>query len=160
VPGIVGDVGVSTTGEAGGAAVDAERGAEADCLGQVGLGAAFLAAAFFGAAFLAAALGEAFAFLGAALATFFADLRAAPDFLALAFTLVFAFTLALGRVFFFATLFLAAGRLAFATGRFFDLLFFAMVTLLLEIVRTLCESSPEKVCCHLCMKLESVTRIA
>jgi hypothetical protein len=150
VPGIVGDVGVSTTGEAGGAAVDAERGAEADCLGQVGLGAAFLAAA----------LGEAFAFLGAALATFFADVRAAPDFLALAFTLVFAFTLALGRVFFFATLFLAAGRLAFATGRFFDLLFFAMVTLLLEIVRTRCESIPEKVRCHLCVMLESVTWIA
>jgi hypothetical protein len=50
--------------------------------------------------------------------------------------------------------------LAFATGRFFDLLFFAMVTLLLEIVRTRCESSPEKVCCHLCVTLESVTRIA
>jgi hypothetical protein len=37
-------------------------------------------------------------------------------------------------------------RLAFATGRFLDLLFFAMITLLLEIVRTRCESSPEKVC--------------
>jgi hypothetical protein len=150
VPGVVDDAGVSTTGEAAGAGVDAELGADADCLGQLGLGAAFLAAA----------LGETFAFLGAALATFFADLRAAPDFLTLAFTLVFAFTLALGRVFFFATLFLAAGRLAFATGRFFDLLFFAMVTLLLEIVRTQRESSPEKVCCHLRVMLESATRIA
>jgi hypothetical protein len=55
---------------------------------------------------------------------------------------------------------LAAWRLAFATGRFFDLLFFAMVTLLLEIVRTQCESSPEKVCCHLRVMLESVGRIA
>src|SRR6202034_1555313 len=60
-----------------------------------------------------------------------------------------------GRAFFLATLFWAARRLAFATGRFFDLLFFAMVTLLLEIVRTRCESSPEKVCCHLYVKLES-----
>jgi hypothetical protein len=55
---------------------------------------------------------------------------------------------------------LAVTRLAFAAGRFFDLLFFAMVTLLLEIVRTRSESSPEKVCCHLCVVLESVTRIA
>jgi hypothetical protein len=51
--------------------------------------------------------------------------------LALAFTFTFA-----GRAFFFAMLFLAAWRLAFAAGRFFDLLFFAMVTFLLEIVRT------------------------
>jgi hypothetical protein len=45
--------------------------------------------------------------------------------------------------------------LALATGRFdlrfFDLLFFAMITLLLNIVRTRRESSPEKVCCHLCV---------
>jgi len=75
-----------------------------------------------------------------------------------AFT-IFAFAF-IGRAFFFATLFLTAWRLAFATGRFLDLLFFAMVTLLLEIVRTRCESSPEKVCCHLCVTLESVTRIA
>jgi hypothetical protein len=40
------------------------------------------------------------------------------------------------------------------------LLFFAMITFLLKIVRTRCESSPEKVCCHLCVKLESATRIA
>jgi hypothetical protein len=150
VLGIGGDVGASTTGVA---AAGAGLGAAAVCLGQLGLGAAFL-----GAALRAAALGAGFAFLGAALATFFATL---PDFLALAFTLAFTFTLAFeGRAFFFATLFLAAGRLAFATGRFFDLLFFAMVTLLLEIVRTPRESSPEKVCCHLCMTLESVTCIA
>jgi hypothetical protein len=159
VPGTVEDAGVSPTGEVGCVAAGTELGTEAVCFGQLGLGAAFLAATFFGAAFLAAALGEDFDFLGAALATFFAVLRAAPDFLAFAFSLVFAFTFE-GRVFFFATLFLAAGRLAFATVRFFDLLFFAMVTLLLEIVRTLCESSPEKVCCHLRMKLESATRIA
>jgi hypothetical protein len=128
-------------------------------LGQLGLGAALFGATFLGAAFLAATLGMGFAFLGAAPTTFFAALRAVPDFFA--FTLDFAFTFAVeGRAFFFATLFLAAGRLAFAIGRFFDLLFFAMVTLLLEIVRTLGESSPEKVCCHLCMTLESVTRIA
>ncbi|HEV7611119.1 MAG TPA: hypothetical protein VGO37_04535 [Steroidobacteraceae bacterium] len=96
-------------------------------------------------AFLAATLALGLAFFGAARTAFFATL------------LVFAFA---GRAFFFATLFLAAPRFAFATGRFFDLLFFAMVTLLLEIVRTHCESSPEKVCCHLCVMLESVTRIA
>jgi hypothetical protein len=160
VPGIDADVGGSTTGEAGGAAAGAGLGDAAVCLGQLGLGTAFFGAAFFGAdllgaAFLAATLGEGFVFLGAALVTFFAALRAVPDFLAFAFTLAFE-----GQACFFAALFLAAGRLAFATGRFFDLLFFAMVTLLLEIVRTLCESSPEKVCCHLCMKLESVRRIA
>jgi len=161
VLGIDGAVGASAAGGAGGAAVGAGLGA-AD-LGQLGLGATFLGAAFLGTALLAATLGEGFAFLGAALATFLATLRALPVIFALHFTLPFtlAFTFALeGRAFFFATLFLAAGRLAFATGRFFDLLFFAMVTLLLEIVRTRCESSPEKVCCHLCMRLESVTGIA
>jgi hypothetical protein len=100
----------------------------------------------FGAAFLAAGLAFGLAFLGAALTAFFATLDLALTFPGLAF--------------FFAALFLAVGRFAFATGRFFDLLFFAMVTLLLEIVRTRCESSPEKVCCHLCVMLESVTWIA
>jgi hypothetical protein len=160
VPGIAGAVAESATGGALGAADGAGLGVAAACFGQLGLDAAFL-----GADLLAAALREGFAFCGAAFATFFATLRAVPDFLALAFTLVFtlafAFTFALeGWAFFFATLFLAAGRLAFATERFFDLLFFAMVNLLLAIVRTRCESSPEKVCCHLCMRLESVTRIA
>ena len=106
----------------------------------------------FGAAFGAATLALRLAFFGAA---FFATLSTLPVFLAFDFILAFA-----GRLFFFATLFLAACRLAFATGRFFDLLFFAMVTLLLEIVRTQCESSPEKVCCHLRVMLESLARIA
>jgi hypothetical protein len=60
---------------------------------------------------------------------------------------------------FLAALFLTTVFFPFATGRFFDLLFFAMINLLLEIVRTLRESSPEKVRCHLRMMLESVTRI-
>ncbi|HWX36053.1 MAG TPA: hypothetical protein VNZ53_52635 [Steroidobacteraceae bacterium] len=99
-----------------------------------------------GVAFLAATLALGLALLGAA--------RFIPVFFPFAFTFA-------GRAFFFATLFLAAGRrLAFAVARFFDLLFFAMVNLLLEIIRTHCESSPEKVCCHLCVKLESVTLIA
>jgi hypothetical protein len=137
-----GDVGVSATGIEGGAALGAGVAGGAARLGALGLGAAFLATT----------LGVGLAFLGAArFATFI------PDFFAFAFT--FAFTFA-GRAFFFATLFLAAGRLAFAIARFFDLLFFAMVNLLLEIIRTHCESSPEKVCCHLCVMLESVTGIA
>ncbi len=83
----------------------------------------------FGGAFTAAGLGAAgAAFLGAAFLT---------AFFAFALTFFFAFT---GRVFFFATLFLAERltelRLAFAAGRFvlrfFDLLFFAMIILLLE----------------------------
>jgi hypothetical protein len=75
----------------------------------------------FGALFLATTLALGLAFLGAAFTAFFATF-AFPAFLA--------FTLP-GRAFFFATLFLAAWRFAFATGRFFDLLFFAMVNLLL-----------------------------
>jgi hypothetical protein len=129
---------------------------------DVSIGAGVMGAGFgFGAAFFATRFGAAF-FFGAALtafflATFLAGL-ALKDFLAFAF----AFT---GRVFFFAALFLAdvrlaEPRLALAAGRFFDLLFFAMVTLLLEIVQTRCESSPEKVCCHLCVTLESATWIA
>jgi hypothetical protein len=133
-----GDVGVSATGIEGGAALGAGVAGGAARLGALGLGAAFFATT----------LGVGLAFLGAArFATFI------PDFFALAFTFA-------GRAFFFATLFLAAGRLAFAVARFFDLLFFAMVNLLLEIIRTHCESSPEKVCCHLCVMLESVTGIA
>jgi hypothetical protein len=151
VPGVI-DGGDSTTGDEEGAAVGAGLGgAAAFCFGQLGLDTAFLVTALA----LALALTLGWALLGAALTAFFATLRALPVFLALAFTLTFE-----GRAFFLATLFLAAGRLAFATGRFFDLLFFAMITLLLEIVRTRCESSPEKVCCHLCVTLESVTWIA
>ena len=138
------DVGVSETGIVGGVAIGAGVGGAGAFgraivgLGELGLGAAFLAT------------GLALAFLGAALTAFFAALSALPAFFALAF---------IGRAFFFAALFLTP-RLAFATGRFLDLLFFAMITLLLEIVRTRCESSPEKVRCHLCVKLESATRIA
>ena len=117
--------------------------------GGVVIGAGVIGAGFgFGAAFLATGFGAAGAafFLGAAFLT---------AFFAFAATFLFAFT---GRVFFFAALFLADARLAelrlaLAIGRFdlrfFDLLFFAMITLLLNIVRTHCESSPEKVCCHL-----------
>jgi Yip1 domain len=113
----------------------------------LGGGATFGGAAtrFAGAFFAALRFAFGAAFFTAFLATF----RAPPDFFALA-----------GRAFFFATLFLAAGRLALAAGRFFDLLFFAMITLLLEIVRTHRESSPEKACCHLCVMLESVGGIA
>jgi hypothetical protein len=151
---VSGDVGASAAGAAGGAAAGAGADAVGDAFfgGALGFGALGFEVLGFGAAFLAAALALGFA-LGAALTAFLATLGAPPVFLAL--LLAFA-----GRVFFFATLFLAAWRLAFATGRFFDLLFFAMVTLLLEIVRTRCESSPEKVRCHLRVMLESVTRIA
>jgi hypothetical protein len=141
---------LSATGIAGGAAIGA---------GVSGGATIRRAAIGLGAGLGAATLALGWAFLGAALTAFLATLRALPVFLAFAFT----FTLALlfaGLAFFFATLFLAARRLAFATGRFFDLLFFAMVTLLLEIVRTRCESSPEKVRCHLWVMLESVTWIA
>jgi hypothetical protein len=144
------EVGVSDAGNAGGAGIGA---------GIIGAAAFARATLGLDAVFFATTLAFGLALLGAALTAFFATLRAAPVFLAFAFTL--AFTLAFtGRAFFFATLFLAAGRLAFAITRFFDLLFFAMITLLLEIVRTHRESSPEKVRCHLCVMLESVTWIA
>jgi hypothetical protein len=100
-------------------------------------------ARFFGAVFL-----EAVFFEAAFLATF-----ALTVFLAFPFAFI-------GRTCVFAALFLADAPLAFAIGRFFDLLFFAMVTLLLKIVQTRCESSPEKVCCHLCVTLESADGIA
>jgi hypothetical protein len=126
-------------------------------MGGASIGAGIMGAGFgFGAAFLA--LGVGGDFFGATFTTFFATFLATlalalTVFFALAFPFAFTF---MGRVFFFATDFFTAARLAFA-GRFLDLLFFAMVNLLLEIVRTLCESSPEKVRCHLCMVLESVT---
>jgi hypothetical protein len=125
-------------------------GSETGVEGAAAIGACVIGAGFgFGAALFTTGFGAAGAafFLGAALTAF----------LAFAATFLFAFT---GRDFFFATFFLAdvrlaEARLAFATGRFalrfFDLLFFAMVRLLLDIVRTRCESSPEKVCCHLCV---------
>jgi hypothetical protein len=122
-------------------------------MGGATIGAGIMGAGFgLGAAFLAFGLGGDF--FGATFTTFLATLALAlTTFFALAFPFAFTF---IGRVFFFATDFFTAARLAFA-GRFLDLLFFAMVNLLLEIVRTLCESSPEKVCCHLCMMLESAT---
>ena len=129
---------------AGGEVIGAGAGGAAGlCRATRGAAAFGLGAAFF------ATLARDLAFFGAA--AFFATLRAVPPLLALAFT---------GRAFFFAALFLTALRLPLAIERFFDLLFFAMITLLLEIVRTRCESSPEKVCCHLCVMLESVGRIA
>ena len=105
------------------------------------------------------------AFLGVGFA-FFATLLVFAFAFALVFALVFAltldFNLALaftGRLAFLAAPFLAVVFFAFANGRFFDLLFFAMINHLLEIIRTRSESSPEKVRCHLCMMLESVSRI-
>jgi len=116
--------------------------------GGAAVGAGVIGAGFrFGAALLATGFGAGAAFfLGAAFLT---------AFFAFAATFFFAFT---GRDFFFAALFLADARLAelrlaLAIGRFdlrfFDFALFAMITLLLNIVRTHCESSPEKVCCHL-----------
>jgi hypothetical protein len=84
------------------------------------------------------------------LATFLATFFFATFFADFALTLFLAFALTFtGRFFVF-----------FAAGRFFALLFFAMINLLLEIVRTRYESSPEKVCCHLRMMLESCERNA
>jgi len=76
---------------------------------------------------------------GAGFAVTFFFAAALRNFLGAAFALVFAFAFPfafIGRAFFFAALFLADARLAFAIGgffdlRFFDLLFFAMVNLLL-----------------------------
>ncbi len=118
MPDVIGDI---TGSEAG---IDGGATAGAGIIGA-GFGAAGFGAAGFAATF-AAGFGIAF-FLGAAFLA-----------LALTFDFPFAFT---GRDFFFAALFLTDVRLAFAIGflalRFFDLLFFAMVTLLLEIDRTL-----------------------
>ena len=120
-------MGDMTGSEAG---IDGGATAGAGIIGA-GFGAAGFGAAGFAATF-AAGFGIAF-FLGAA----FLALA-----LALTLTLTFDFPFAfIGRDFFFAALFLTDVRLAFAIGffalRFFDLLFFAMVTLLLEIDRTL-----------------------
>src|SRR5271166_4386803 len=58
--------------------------------------------------------------------------------------------------FFFAAGFLAAAFFAFAIGRFFPLLFFAMVShLLAGQSNPHGESSPEKVCCHLRCALDA-----
>ena len=98
-----------------------------------------------------------FFLFGAAFATAFFD---AAVFLAFLATFALLAFLA-GRAFFFATLFLAAARLAFACGRFFPLaFFFAMVSLLLGVKCGHRESSPEKVRCHLRAVLESKMGIA
>lgn len=123
---------------------------------ETGFGAAFTGAAFRGAAFFDAAFFGA-AFFGAAFATAFFD---AAVFLAFLATFALLAFLA-GRAFFFATLFLATARLAFACGRFFPLaFFFAMVSLLLGVKCGHRESSPEKVRCHLRAMLESKKGIA
>jgi hypothetical protein len=128
------DIVLGMSGSAAGIAGDAAIGAGA--IG-FGLGAAF----FFGAALTAFLT----AFFATFLATFFFATFFATRFADLAFTLFLAFALTfIGRFFPFL-----------AAGRFFALLFFAMINLLLEIVRTRCESSPEKVRCHLRIVLES-----
>jgi hypothetical protein len=106
-------------------------GSAAGTIGATAAGGALGAGFGFGAAFFAAGLGA-----GAGFATTFFFGAAFTAFLTFAFTFDFPFT----GVFFFTAPFLADARfaeppLAFATGRFLDLLFFAMVTLLLEIVR-------------------------
>jgi hypothetical protein len=109
-------------------------------------GAAGFATAFAGAAFLRATFFAFFAFFATA---FFATF-ALPAFFD-------------GRAFFLATLFLAAERFVFAAGRFFPLalaFFFAMVGHLLAGLMAARESSPEKVCCHLRLMLESMMGIA
>jgi hypothetical protein len=120
-------------------------GSEAGIAGGIADGAGAIGAGFgFGGAGLTAGADAGFAFLGAALTAFFALGLA----LALALTFFFAF---IGRVFFFAALFLADARLvlAFAIGRFFDLrffalLFFAMVTLLLDVFELVVRVAPKK----------------
>jgi hypothetical protein len=125
----------SAAGVAGGDATDS-------CfIGAIGFD--LRAAFFFGAAF----------FTGAALTAFFATFLTTFFFATFFATFLadFAFTLFLA----FALTFIGRFFPFLAAGRFFALLFFAMINLLLEIVRTRCESSPEKVCCHLRMMLES-----
>ena len=119
-----------------------ELGSEGAAAGETlfGFGAFFFAAGF---AFARTGFGTGAAF------------RALFDFTAF-------FAALTGLAFFFlATRFFAAGRLAFAAGRFLDLLFFAMVTCLLAFdPTTRYESSPEKVRCHLWLALELNIRIA
>jgi hypothetical protein len=76
-------------------------------------------------AFLAGGAALAAAFFGAAFLAFFATFAGLLGFFG-------------RRAFFFAALLLAAGRFAFATDRFFPLpFFFAMISLLLGVVRLL-----------------------
>jgi hypothetical protein len=91
-------------------------------------------------------------------ATFFFDF--ATTFFGAAFAFFFAAFAT--TTFFFGTGFLAtAFFFALAAGRFFALLFFAMVSLLLAgRSNPHSESSPEKVCCHLRRMLELREHIA
>ena len=122
-------------GGAGGGAIGA------GLLGLIaGLGAAWVTGGFGGGADLTGA------FFGAACLARFATFVRLLAFFA-------------GRALRRAALFLATARFAFAAGRFFAFafaFFFAMFSLLLAVERPSCESSPEKVCCHLRMMLESV----
>ena len=138
--------------------VTSAAGAGAGATGATGFGRVIELTTGFGAAFTGAAFrGAAFFFFGAAFATAFFD---AAVFLAFLATFALLAFLA-GRAFFFATLFLAAARLAFACGRFFPLaFFFAMVSLLLGVKCGHRESSPENVRCHLRAVLESKMGIA
>jgi len=119
LPVVGAEIGSSSLGAAGSAI-----GAGAGAIGAKLLGATIFFMAGFAAAFLAAGAAFGCAFLGAAFFAFFAT-----------FTLLAFLD---GRAFFFALLLLAAVRFAFATGRFFPLpFFFAMVSLLLAVVRLL-----------------------
>ena len=119
-----------TTGAIGGGAT----GAGATTATLFFLVAVFFLGAGFALAFTAGFF-ETFVFFGADFAVFLAVLAA--------------------KTFFFAAGFLAAAFFAFATGRFFALLFFAMVShLLAGRSNPRGESSPEKVCCHLRCVLE------
>jgi hypothetical protein len=128
--------GAGATGATGlGRAIQLVTGFAAVFAGAALLGAAFFAAAFLGAAFFGAA------FLGAA---FFATVFLDAAFLAFlaTFTLLAFFA---GRAFFFAALFLATARLAFACGRFFPFaFFFAMVSHLLGVNPILVRVAPKK----------------
>jgi hypothetical protein len=113
-------LGVTVGSDAGAGAIGATGFGRAIELGT-GLGAAFVITAFFVAALFGAAF-LARAFFGATFLAFLAT-----------FALLAFFT---GRAFFFAVLFLATARFAFACGRFFPLalaFFFAMVSLLLGV---------------------------
>ena len=115
--------------------------------GAAGFGAAGFGAAGFaalGAAFGAAFFGAAFALIAFLGFAFAADLSPSPSPAASSSLRRSSWRCALNRTAFG----LCHRRFDL---RFFDLLFFAMIILLLKIVRTRCESSPEKVCCHLCV---------
>jgi hypothetical protein len=113
-----GDIGSCPESEAG-----VNAGAGDGAIGATLLGFATGFFATLATAFLAAGAALAGAFLGAAFFAFFAAFAGLLGFFD-------------GRAVFFAALLLAAARFAFATGRFFPLpFFFAMISLLLGVVR-------------------------